>query len=251
MGILQSLGRALTAYLTAPSRAPYTNTPTSEQALSRVLKPGDILLVEGRQRISAAIKYLTNSTWSHAALCIEAASASMDRSARFVEADASCGVRVVSSSAYAGLHARICRPVGLRESEIEALIGFALDHVGDEYDLVNVIDLARYLLPTPPVPAGWRRQMIALGSGEPTKAICSTLVAQAFQSIQYPILPEITEELVADPYSRAAVRDIMHIRHHSLFTPRDFDVSPYFQIIKPTLDLGFDHRTMIWAKTDP
>jgi hypothetical protein len=30
-------------------------------------------------------------------------------------------------------------------------------------------------------------------------------------------------------------REIPYVRHHSLFVPRDFDVSPYFQVIKPTL----------------
>jgi len=39
----------------------------------------------------------------------------------------------------------------------------------------------------------------------------------------------------------------MHIRHHSLFTPRDFDVSPYFEVIKPTLRAGFNHRAISWS----
>ena len=34
------------------------------------LQPGDVLLVEGNQRISTAIKYLTQSTWPHAAVYI-------------------------------------------------------------------------------------------------------------------------------------------------------------------------------------
>ena len=34
------------------------------------LRPGDVLLVEGSSRISTAIKYLTQSTWSHAALFV-------------------------------------------------------------------------------------------------------------------------------------------------------------------------------------
>lgn len=88
--------------------------------------------------------------------------------------------------------------------------------------------------------------MIALGSGEPTKAICSTLIAQAFQSIRYPILPEVVKEMIDDPACRDCVRDIHHIRHHSLFTPRDFDVSPYFEIIKPALAQDFDHRMLVW-----
>lgn len=246
MGVLLVIGRLLAGYLTGPSRAPYANAPTDETALARTVRPGDILLVDGKQRISTAIKYLTQSTWSHAALCIEATGDASGEPPRFVEADAVEGVRIVSVAEFAGLHTRICRPVGLSEPEIRRVIDFALAHVGDAYDLANVVDLARYLCPTPPVPSGWRRRMIALGSGEPTKAICSTLVAQAFQSIRYPILPEITRELMDDPECQGCVRDILHIRHHSLFTPRDFDVSPFFEVVKPTLAAGFDFRTLHW-----
>ena len=42
--------------------------------------------------------------------------------------------------------------------------------------------------------------------------------------------------------------EILHIRHHSLYTPRDFDLSPYFRIVKPTLEYGFDYRTLTWGK---
>lgn len=123
--------------------------------------------------------------------------------------------------------------------------------VGQHYDLRNVIDLIRYLLPTPPVPVRFRRRMIALGAGAPTRAICSTLIAQAFQSIHYPILPEIDCPSVdgADA-NREARSEILHIRHHSLFVPRDFDISPYFAIVKPTLQGRFDHRTLIWGFDD-
>lgn len=216
--------------------------------LAPVIKPGDVLLVDGRQRISTAIKYLTQSTWSHAALCVEAMDTASGRLPRFVEADAVEGVRIVSLDQFADMHTRICRPVGLSDADLESVTAFALARVGDSYDLANVIDLARYLLPTPPVPTGWRRRMIALGSGEPTKAICSTLIAKAFQSIRYPILPQVTREMIDDPGCQGCVRDIMHIRHHSLFTPRDFDVSPYFRIIKPTLEAGFDHRALAWGE---
>lgn len=163
-----------------------------------------------------------------------------------VEADAILGVRIVTTAEFAGLHTRICRPIGLNIDDIAAVTGYALARVGDTYDLANVVDLARYLCPTPPVPSGWRRRMIALGSGEPTKAICSTLIAQAFQAIHYPILPEITRELDEDPECEGCVRDILHIRHYSLFTPRDFDVSPYFEIVKPTITAGFDFRSLHW-----
>jgi len=84
--------------------------------------------------------------------------------------------------------------------------------------------------------------MIALGSGDPTKMICSALIAQAFENVRYPILPRITRA-----GSRAARREILHIRDSSLYMPRDFDISPYFEIVKPTIVRGFDYTTLHWA----
>ena len=42
-------------------------------------------------------------------------------------------------------------------------------------------------------------------------------------------------------------RDILEIRHSSLYAPRDFDISPYFALVKPTIERGFDYRCMAWA----
>lgn len=245
--LLDRLGRWLAGRLQEESSGYEPYTPSDPQTLRRTLEPGDILLIEGNQRISATIKYLTQSTWSHAALCVGDYPGGPGAGPHFIEADALAGVHMVSCDAFADLHVRICRAVGLDTAEIDAICGFAIARLGHDYDLRNVFDLARYLFPTPPVPAGWRRRMIALGSGEPTKAICSSLIAQAFQSVRYPILPIITREMVDDRDCRDCIRDILHIRHHSLFVPRDFDVSPYFEVIKPTLDASFNPRTLFWA----
>jgi hypothetical protein len=40
--------------------------------------------------------------------------------------------------------------------------------------------------------------------------------------------------------------EIYTIRHHSLFSPRDFDLSPYFAVVKPTIERGFDYRGINW-----
>ena len=92
-------------------------------------------------------------------------------------------------SKYRNFKTRICRPVGLTDAEKKQVICFAAARIGRKYDTRHVFDLARYLCPTPPVPVRWRRRMIALGSGDPTRTICSTLIAQAFHSVPYPILP--------------------------------------------------------------
>ena len=88
--------------------------------------------------------------------------------------------------------------------------------------------------------------MLALGSGDPTRAICSTLIAQAFQSVRYPILPRVKAVLSRDPMCPRCMDEILDVRHHSLFVPRDFDVSPYFAVVKPTLAARFNHRTLAW-----
>ncbi len=165
----------------------------------------------------------------------------------FIEADAVYGVRGTSIHEYEGLHSRICRPVGLTSADVDRVIAYAKARLGHRYDLKNVIDLVRYLFPTPLVPVGCRRRMLALGSGDPSRAICSTLLAQAFQSVRYPILPVVSREMVDDPACRDCVREIMHIRHHSLFVPRDFDVSPYFEVVKPSLDPDLDYHQLEWA----
>ena len=42
-------------------------------------------------------------------------------------------------------------------------------------------------------------------------------------------------------------REHYYIRHHSLFAPRDFDLSPYFAVVKPTLERGFDYKSIRWV----
>jgi hypothetical protein len=101
----------------------------------------------------------------------------------------------------------------------------------------------RYLVPLP-VPQRGRRRMIALGSGDPMQLICSGMIAQAFQSVRYPILPKII--LIE---SGSARHEILEIRHSSLFVRRDFDISPYFAVVKPTIQEGFDYRAVLWADT--
>jgi hypothetical protein len=76
--------------------------------------------------------------------------------------------------------------------------------------------------------------MLALGSSDPTRAICSTLIAEAFETVGFPILPIVGSKAAAPLSCPDRVREVQHIRHYRLFVPRDFDVSPYFTIIKPS-----------------
>ncbi len=249
--MLDKIGKNLARYLSSP-RNRFAQVATSTYAsLSQSLQPGDVLLVEGDNVFSTAIKYLTQSSWSHAALYVGEIFPSVEDGKKeqhvLVEADINEGVRSIALSHYAPFHTRICRPIGLKQKDIDKIINFVVRRIGHKYDLRNIFDLARYLVPKPPVPARFRRKLLALGSGDPTQAICSSLIAQAFQSIKYPILPENVVEKSHDQNCKQCYQEMLHIRHYSLFAPRDFDVSPYFQIVKPTIACGFDFRTLVWA----
>ena len=243
---LDHLGGRLARKLTDKSSGYHPFTPSDFKSLCGTLQPGDVVLVEGRERVSNAIKYLTQSTWSHAAMFVgDAMSEPEDGSERPRLVEVNLGEGCVASplSKYATYNTRICRPMGLSDQERTQVVAFMIAHLGLSYDMHNIFDLLRYFLPTPPVPLRWRRRMIAFGSGDPTRAICSSLIAQAFQSVRYPILPDVDR---TTPTSSNTLQDteILHIHHYSLFTPRDFDLSPWFDVIKPTVAGGLLQRTV-------
>jgi hypothetical protein len=251
---LRSLGQALARFLMRPNPNYEPPATSSIEDLARTLQPADVLLVEGNTRVSTAVKFLTQSTWSHAALYVGPRPELGEEYGQprvLVEADLVHGVRAVALGRYADFHTRICRPVDLTKADRERVLAFAVDRLGYAYDLRNLIDLVRYLLPLPPVPTRLRRRMIELGSGEPTRAICSTLIAQAFQSVRYPILPFIEYRPGGGAGRNAFVEEVLRARHHSLFTPRDFDISPYFRVIKPRIERGFDYNAVRWDDESP
>ncbi len=155
MGIgLSWLGRRLAGFLTKPVHIDGTVPASLPEHLVACLVLADVLLVESHSRVSTAIKYLSQSTWSHAALYVGShlAEAGGNPAHCFIKADLIAGVRGVGIDMFAGLHTRICRAVGLTDDDRRAVTSFAIQRLGHRYDLRNIIDLVRYLLPTPPVP---------------------------------------------------------------------------------------------------
>src|SRR6266404_4028606 len=210
--MFDSVGR-LIARLEKPANHREPFAPNDSTGLRDTLRPGDVLLVEGKSHISGGIKSLTQSTWSHSTLY----------------------VGPIAGAATEG------EPHVLSEADCEKVCRYASERIGLGYDFKNVIDLMRYLFPWP-AKQRWRRRTIALGSGDASRIICSSLIAQAFDAVRYPILPKITRV-----ESQAARREIAEIRHPSLYAPRDFDISPYFMVVKPTLARGFNYKDMHWA----
>jgi len=242
--VLDRIGKLIAEYLQTEVTGYEPFTPSDPEQLNEIIEPGDVLLVEGNSRISGIIKYLTQSTWSHAALYVGPIDGACEPDGEphvLIEANIGEGVSSSPLSRYFPSHTRVCRPVGLSYEDRHTVCRYAINRIGFGYDTKNILDLMRYLFPMP-VPQRWRRRMIAFGSGDPTKIICSALIAQAFDTVRYPILPKITTA-----GSRQARREILHIRHSSLYMPRDFDISPYFEIVKPTIVGGFDYTRLHWA----
>jgi hypothetical protein len=242
--LLDWIGERVARLLQKPTSGYEPYAAARPELVAMTIRPADVLLVEGpRSKINSAIRYLTQSTWSHSAIYVGLGAGLGERDGEplvLVEAELGKGVIASPLSKYDTFNTRICRPVGLTAEDRVDVIRFVTERIGYAYDLKNIIDLMRFFLPNPPVPARWRRRMIALGSGEPTRAICSTLIAEAFESVGYPILPEVRR---VDDVSR---KEILHIRHHSLYAPRDFDISPFFAVVKPTIETGFDYKKMQW-----
>lgn len=232
------MGRLIASFLTQEIETSPA-LPVDIAALHRLLRKADVVLVEGNLRISSVIKYLTQSTWSHALLYVG--------EGMCIEADILKGVHRFPLEELAPYHIRICRPISLTREDQDNIVARAAARIGVQYDLKHVFDLARYMVPLP-VPRSWRRRAIALGSADPTRAICSTLVAEAFEAVNYPILPEPPPIKALTQAVSAKVSEIHHIHDTGLFTPRDFDISPYFQVIKPDTPHPFNHHNLIWIK---
>jgi Permuted papain-like amidase enzyme, YaeF/YiiX, C92 family len=239
--MFDNVGR-LVAWLQGPANHCAPSAIDESMVLRDTLRPGDVLLVEGKGRISGSIKYLTQSTWSHSALYVgPIAGAATDSDPHvLIEANIEQGVVSAPLSKYLHCQTRICRPVGLSEADCEKVCRYARERIGLGYDFRNVVDLMCHLFPWP-MTLRRRRRSIALGSGHASRIICSSLIAQAFDAVRYPILPRITQ--VDGPTGR---REVAEIRHSSLYAPRDFDISPYFTVVKPSVR-GFNYKDMQWA----
>jgi len=222
------------------------------------IRPCDVLLVEGRSRVAEIIRTITQSPWSHSALYIGRIHDIDDEELRqkmlsfysgdpnqqlIIEAWLGEGTVVNPLSKYRGESLRICRPGGLARRDAQQVLKFALHHLGFDYDLRQLLDLARLLFPYSVIPRRWRSSLFQHNAGSPTRSVCSSMIAAAFAAVKFPVLPILEER------HDGSLRMIQ--RNTRLFTPRDFDYSPYFDIIKcPHLDFGRRpaYREMPWDR---
>ena len=252
------LGRRAAAWLLTDTGKEDVLSPINFEHLQAEARRGDVLLVEGRTRVSRAVRAITRSVWTHSALVIGTLNEVRDRTLRsaaraylkdeelnvplLVESELGRGTVVSSLLRYRDHHLRLCRPRKLSEGDARRVSTYALLQLGTHYDVRQLLDLARFLVPWwTVVPRRWHSSLFEHNSQEPTRLICSTMIARAFNRVRFPVVPLIVQ---------TAGRFQMLQRNSKLITPRDFDHSPYFSIIKYPLlsqdDIGF-YRKLPWA----
>ena len=240
--------------------SPNFRTPlTSFERLRYELRPGDVLLIEGRSNVAEIIKSITQSIWTHAVLYLGRLHDIDDPMLRdhiqkyrhcspdeqlIIEAILGKGIIVSSIDTYEGEHIRICRPRGITRSDSQTAIGYSINELGKDYNVRQIMDLARFMFPYWFLPKRWRSTLFEHNPGNPTRTVCSTMIAEAFSKIRFPIIPVLHQD---DEGALKLTRG-----NTKLMTPRDFDHSPYFDVIKyPILDfdeLGI-YRKLPWDRT--
>lgn len=224
------------------SEPEYTGIPLCDYERIRFeIRPCDVLLIEGRSRVSEVIRSVTQSAWSHAALYIGRLHDIDDPLLRallseryhadpteqlLIEGIMGEGIIVSPLSVYRKAHIRICRPRGLLRQDAQHVVAHAIQELGKGYDTRQIFDLWRFFFPWTIMPRRWRSSIFSNQPGGHTKTVCSTMIADAFGLVSFPILPLVKE-------NREVEEGVEIIRRNPrLFTPRDFDYSPYFEIIK-------------------
>lgn len=251
----QAFGEWLVARITRPRQEYRRYVFNDPLRLKSRIRPGDVVLVDGDQRVSQVIKYLTMSPWSHSAIFIGSRMlrdpvhrAEIRRrfgpEARYliVEALVDRGVVVSPLTKYLDFNIRVCRPVGLTRAQIETVLDEALARLGFRYDRRNILDLFRYLMPLRLIPMRLREEALHFGSGKDTETICSSFLAEAFARVGLSILPlhvrrravhrgKLRQRIFGRP-TRSVYSGFLKARHPSLCVPQDFDLSPYFDVVK-------------------
>jgi hypothetical protein len=252
--------------------------PNNLSKLRHLICKGDVVLVDGDQRISEVIKYLTQSSWSHSAIYVGdellrrhpqrrtelCTRFGADAEHLVVEALMESGVIVSPLAKYEMVNLRVCRPRGLAPEHLTRILDEVLAQIGVRYDVKTALDLARYFFPVSLIPKRFRRTALDFGSGLTREVICSSIIARAFDNVGFPIMPTVLSpgngpgprRRLAFLPRRGDVQPPV-FRHQSprVATPRDFDLSPYFDIVKfNAVDVDeahFDYRCIRWENEVP
>ena len=232
--IIKKVGKYLTKKV-----YPLQNYLCDFHEIQKRLRVADVVLVSGRSRVSYVIRYITNSPWSHTALYIgrirDIDDPELIRHIRrhyngrddtqlLIESELGSGTVLVPLNKYNKEHVRIARPTALTPEDAQTVIAHAMQSLGKKYNTRHIFDLFRLLAPYGILPRRLGSTLFSHHADKPTEDICSSMIADSFRVVNFPILPLVT---YTQNYGYELTR-----RNPKLFTPSDFDFSPYFDIIK-------------------
>lgn len=232
-------------------------------SLYKYIRKGDVVLIEGSSELSRIIKLFSSSHWSHNAMYVgdelvkrgqpfrEKYLQEFGEDARHLIIEAFTGQGVVAAPLrkYRDHNIRVCRPFTINSKDLQSVIAEVISNLGKLYDQKNIIDIALMLLPSWINPFKKRSIRACLGNCNNFQVICSGMIARAFQRVGYPIVPGLypleDEQKISNknPYGAKLV-----MRHYSQVLPRDFDLSPNFEIIKFNIITGgkFNYKSLPW-----
>jgi hypothetical protein len=169
---------------------------------------------------------------------------------------------------------RQCRPEALTKNDVKTVVNSALSQLGKSYDIKHIFRLMLFFtIPWELLPQGFRRFASDFSLSE-QDTICSRVIAEAFESVGYPIRPTYIEygqgnisrnalrlskglktrglsafRLLRGGKSKQAFKRLMseryteiHLRGVRHVTPSDYDLSRFFSIIKNPDDLEIPYK---------
>ena len=217
--------------------------------------------MKGRTRASKVIRYLTQSNWTHATLYIgrlyDIESKQLREKIRsqysgneedqlIIESELGQGTVIRSLTVYEKENIRICRPKDFNYNDSQKIMFHVISQLGKQYSIRQIFDLMRFLLPYRLMPRKIGSSLFVFHSGSASKTICSSMIAEAFCLVKFPIMPLVK---VIDNKNQIK----FYHRNPKLCTPKDFDYSPYFRIIKyPFFDSCFikSYSELPWSDQD-
>ncbi len=286
--IFNKLLDAVVSLLTKPGSPVHGADAPNIAALKESLRASDVILVSGTSRISHVVKVLTVSPWSHVVLYVGdrrellTAEEKSEWTHLFgeeslkhlvIDADPLHKVHLRPLDDYHKYMLRHCRPDALTKEDRKKVVDHALGQLKKHYDVGHIIRLMFFFAtPWELFPQGVRRFVTDFSLSE-QDTICSRVLAEAFESVGYPIRPTYIQ-YGQGSLSRGALRITKGLRHRGKtafrllrggkvgsaisrltderyteihlrgsrhVTPADYDLSRFFSIQKCQEDLNIEY----------
>lgn len=204
-----------------------------------LLKPADVLLIDGNTLADRKIKAITGSRWSQVCLYLGRLHDIRNASLRafindhldcqsdtqlIFKADLVKGMHITTLSELRQQTFRICRPHELTEDDTQNIVNYTINRASTTAKHAWWPAVRLLLVPWTLLPMHWRQRLFRALSGRRLRRAMGGTVGDAFSFIQFPILPLVRGE---DDKPNKLYR-----QYPSVFYPADFDLSPYFDVIK-------------------